>query len=243
MCRRFFVDHPIEGSESWLEGPEAQHLSRVLRAKVGDQIVLFDGSGAEFPARIVRMERSRVDLQVLARRPVDRELHPPLVLAVALPKGDRQRWLVEKAVELGVTRLVPLITQRGVAQPVDKALERLQRTVAEASKQCGRNRLMEISPPQTLRDCFTTAPPEYSKWIAHPSSTASRPPQQLLSDSDPRPLLIAIGPEGGFTDDEVATGGGDCQLVTLGLRILRIETAALALASLVSLYRAPQTES
>jgi len=236
MCRRFFVDRPIEGSASSLEGPEAQHLSRVLRANIGDEIVLFDGSGAEYPARILKIGRSRVDVQVLARRSVDRELHPSLTLAVALPKGDRQRWLVEKAVELGVSKLVPLTTQRGVAQPVEKALDRLQRAVIESSKQCGRNRLMELSPPQTLRDCLAAAPADCSRWIAHPSK-AARPPSELLREAETRPLLLAVGPEGGFSDEELESAGADCQLVTLGPRILRIETAAVALASCVSLLR------
>ncbi|MCL4204968.1 MAG: 16S rRNA (uracil(1498)-N(3))-methyltransferase [Pirellulaceae bacterium] len=236
MCRRFFVDRPVVGECARLEGSEAEHLIRVLRAKVDDEVVLFDGSGAEFPARVVTIGRSHAELRVLERSWVDRELSPPLVLAVALPKGDRQRWLVEKAVELGVAQLVPLVTKRGVAQPVDRALDRLRRAVVEASKQCGRNRLMEISSPQTLAECFAAAPLGCQRWLAHPCASA-QPLRELLQQVTHDPLLAAVGPEGGFTDDEIAAAGPECQLVTLGPRILRIETVALAVASGVALLR------
>jgi 16S rRNA (uracil1498-N3)-methyltransferase len=238
MCRRFFVDRPVVGDHARLEGCEAEHLTRVLRAKVDDEVVLFDGSGAEFPARVVSVGRSHAEFRVLERRWVDRESSPSLVLAVALPKGDRQRWLVEKAVELGVTQLVPLVTKRGVAQPVDRALDRLRRAVIEASKQCGRNRLMGISEPQTVAECFAAAPVDCQRWLAHPCASA-RPLRALLEQAAQCPLLAAVGPEGGFTENEIAAAGPECQLVALGPRILRIETAALALASAVALLRQP----
>ena len=110
-------------------------------------MILFDGSGAEFLARVERVERSVVRLTIIERREVDRELPCDVTLGVALPKGERQRWLVEKATELGVSRLVPLVTTRGVAQPTVETLRRLGRAVVEASKQCGRNRLMQIEEP------------------------------------------------------------------------------------------------
>ncbi len=147
MSERYFVDKTISGGRVALNGPEAHHLIHVMRAAPGLNVVLFDGSGAEFPAVVQRVGRSDVELAVLSRELVDRELPFDLTLATALPKGDRQKWLVEKAVELGVTRLVPLRTQRAVAQPVEQALARLRRAVIEASKQCGRNRLMPIDAP------------------------------------------------------------------------------------------------
>jgi len=97
MSRRFFADEPIIGDTAQLTGAEAEHAVKVLRAKVGDLVTLFDGGGAEFPARITAMGRSGVALAVLARREVSRELATEVTLGVALPKGDRQRWLVEKA--------------------------------------------------------------------------------------------------------------------------------------------------
>ena len=122
-------------------------MIHVLRAKPGLEVMLFDGSGSEFLARVEKVERSAVRLTVVERRIVDRELPKPLTLGIALPKGDRQRWLMEKATGLGVTQLTPLITERGVAQPTDDARRRLERAVIEASKQCGRNRLMVVAVP------------------------------------------------------------------------------------------------
>src|SRR5262245_908029 len=126
MSHRFFCQQPPSAAGAILEGAEAHHLLNVMRLAVGDEVTLFDGSGREVTARIRRAARDRVELDVVEKSAVDRELPFELVLGVALPKGDRQRWLVEKSVELGVTRLVPLQTHRGVAQPAASALERLR---------------------------------------------------------------------------------------------------------------------
>src|SRR5436190_19699722 len=106
MADRYFVETPIEGSQARLVGTEAHHLIHVMRGKLGDQITLFDGTGAEFQCRVTQVGRSEVDLSVNSRHEIDRESPLPLTLAVALPKGDRRRWLVDKAVELGVARLI-----------------------------------------------------------------------------------------------------------------------------------------
>jgi len=230
MSRRYFVDAPISGDSAQLTGPEAHHLLHVMRAKPGDEVVLFDGSGDEFPARIERLGRSEVVLAVLERETVDRELPGQLTLAVALPKGDRQRWLVEKAVELGVSRLVPLETERSVAQPNAKALERLRRAVIEASKQCGRNRLMEIVPAQPWSEFLATTD-SAQRLIAHPTGGIS---SVDVPFSHTEPIVVAVGPEGGFSDAEVtAAMNHSWQAIVLGQRILRIETAALALAAAI----------
>jgi 16S rRNA (uracil1498-N3)-methyltransferase len=239
MSQRFFVESPIgDAPTARLVDAEAQHLVKVMRAKPGDDVTLFDGSGWEFTGRVSAVGRSAVDLEIVERRQIDRELSHPLTLAVSLPKGDRQKVLVEKLVELGVTRLIPLDTQRGVAEGTPAALIRLRRQVIEASKQCGRNRLMEIAEPLSLPQLIqqapfaATAPAERGplhRILAHPSG---RP----LTHSDAvGPAVIAIGPEGGFTDDEVAAADrSGWKIVSLGPRILRIETAALALAALLA---------
>jgi 16S rRNA (uracil1498-N3)-methyltransferase len=172
--------------------------------------------------------RSEVLVRVLARAHVDRELPRHLTLAVSLPKGDRQRWLVEKATELGVGRIVPLMTARSVAQPVATALARLRRAVIEASKQCGRNRLMEVAEAQKWSDFVRAAPTKAIRWIAHRSPTVDKPAIARAGED----VVVAIGPEGGFTDDEVAAAlaAGWSQL-DLGPRVLRVETAAIAIAA------------
>jgi 16S rRNA (uracil1498-N3)-methyltransferase len=225
MSARFFSDVPLKLGAITLSGPEAHHLLHVMRAAVGAELTLFDGRGSEFPARITRLGRNDVECEVLTEMPVDRERATPLTLAVALPKGDRQKVLVEKLTELGVTRLVPLLTERSVADKSAGGLEKLRRLVIEASKQCGRNRLMEITQPLAWAEYVASAAAPL-RVIAHPAGDSSEQPPPSVES------IAAIGPEGGFSDSEVelAVKSG-WQRVSLGPRILRIETAAIALAA------------
>ena len=120
----------------------------------------------EFQSRIESISKTRVEVSILERSAIDRESPVELTLAVALPKGDRQRWLIEKIVELGVANLVPLITERGVAQPSESAVARLQRTATEAAKQCGRNRLLTIEPPRRWEEFASSIDPSAGlRWL------------------------------------------------------------------------------
>lgn len=240
MSDRYFVENPIAEADSQsqhvlLTGAEAHHLIHVMRAKPGAEVVLFDGSGAEFPAQVARIGRSEVELAVLSRRQVDRELPLDVSLAVALPKGDRQRWLVEKAVELGVSQIVPLYTTRSVARPSPQALDRLRRAVVEASKQCGRNRLMQIAPPRQWAELLADDAGTTRRIMAHPHGEGS-PRVPFLADSLTGPVLLAIGPEGGFAAEEVTLAiDAGWQTIDLGPRILRTETAAILLVAMVAI--------
>ena len=235
MARRCYSETPIDGDQATLDGSEAHHLLHVLRAAPGMSVTLFDGSGREFDAEVTACKRSTVELAITERREVDRELPQPLVLGVALPKGDRQRWIIEKSVELGVTRLVPLVTERSEKQGGEK----LGRYVIEASKQCGRNRLMEIAEPVRWGDWLVVdaelEPPAGAivrRWVAHP--TGLQPTAAALAER--RPTLLAIGPEGGLSDAEVeAAAAAGWEVVGLGPRILRIETAALGLVACLTI--------
>jgi 16S rRNA (uracil1498-N3)-methyltransferase len=243
MSTRFFHPTPITSQRVTLDGAEAHHLLHVGRATVGQTLTLFGGGGCEFAAVVEKLGRSTVDLWVVERIEANRELSFELVVGVALPKGDRQKWLVEKLTELGVTRLVPLDTERGVAQPTAGALERLGRSVIEASKQCGRNRLMQIAEPQAWGAWITSEssgwlgssdsePPVIRRLLAHPNGTRF----SELDFASPLATHLAIGPEGGFTDAEVAAAtAAGWQAVALGPRILRVETAAVALAAAIAL--------
>jgi 16S rRNA (uracil1498-N3)-methyltransferase len=231
MADRFYSPTTCEDGHATLAGPEAHHLLHVKRASVGDIVTLFDGNGGEYQATIQECRRSEVLLTTSARREVSRELTTRLVLGVALPKGERQKWLVEKLTELGVAELVPLSTARSVADVHGKSLERLERAVIEASKQCGRNTLMQVASSHTLDGFLASA--TGVKLMAHPNGTP-------LSGAFAWPLReasIAIGPEGGFTDAELdlATQHGWTS-VHLGPSILRIETAAVAIAAIVATH-------
>jgi 16S rRNA (uracil1498-N3)-methyltransferase len=234
MSDRFYSATPITGERVTLDGPEAHHLLHVLRAEVGRCVTLFDGRGAEFVAEVAARGRQTADLLIVERRTVDRELPFPLVVGVALPKGERQKWLVEKLTELGTTTLVPLVTARGVAQPTGNALGRLARWVIEASKQCGRNRLTEIESPQTWQEWIAVddGAEDALRLVAHPGGQ----PLAGLDLATARPTWLAIGPEGGLTDEEAAAAvDAGWQTVDLGPRIMRVETAAVALVAAVAL--------
>jgi 16S rRNA (uracil1498-N3)-methyltransferase len=242
MSERFFSSRRIDSDRATLDGPEAHHLLHVMRADVGDHVTLFDGGGAEFDAVVESLRRADVELRVINRREVDRELPFALTVGVALPKGDRQKWLVEKLTELGVSALKPLITERSVSQPTGNALERLERAVIEAAKQCGRNRLMDVLEPNSWNDWISfdvASALRVPRSEIHGRRLVAHPDGQPLAEIDlshPLPTLVAVGPEGGLTEAEVAVAiEAGWHAVSLGLRILRVETAALALAAAIAL--------
>lgn len=229
MSERFFIPIPPTGDHAWLEGDEARHLARVLRAKVGDAVSLFDGRGHEWSARVASLGRDRVAFDAVEPREGVCPQGVPVTLAVALPKGDRQKWMVEKLTELGTSRLVPLETTRGVAEATASAQARLERVVIEACKQCGRNMLMEVTPGRPLARLLEEAAASRCVLIAHPGGrrleAASIPPGTAE-------IVALVGPEGGFTDEELtAAERAGAIRISLGPHILRVETAAIALAA------------
>ena len=226
-----------ECCEVELDASEARHASTVLRLGVGDAVVLFDGKGGEARGVIARASKKSVTVRYETRSDTDRELPFELTMCIALPKGDRQKSLVDSLTQLGVTRLVPLVTKRGVAQPTGNAMERIQRAVIEASKQCGRNRLMQVGVPTTIHDIGSGAVSDgkpVARFFAHPyGETVSISEARFAI---PGEVQLAIGPEGGFNDEEVAELRrlGWSQ-ISLGKRILRIEMAAVAAASWIAM--------
>lgn len=226
MANRFYTDDILRPGEYSLTGPETHHLTAVRRGAIGDAIILFNGDGREYPAEIVSLGKKSVGLIVGESCVVDRELGYPFEVACAMPKGDRGDFLIEKLTELGVTRFTPLITARTVVQPKDARIDNLRKAVVEASKQCGRNTLMEIR-TATSWDAFTCDAD--LRVILHPGAVA------LSQLGTSRSVAVAIGPEGGFTDGEIADAHArGWQVATLGQRILRIETAAIAAASVLA---------
>ena len=235
MPRRFYLPQSLQQSEVALEGAEARHLLRVLRMGVGDQVLLFDGTGTEALATIEAASERSARLRIIEVRAAASETLTTIILGTAVPKGDRFSWLVEKATEVGVARLVPLNTDRSIVDPGAGKLDKMRQTVIAASKQCGRSRLMEIDAPTSFRAFvereFATGTPV----LAHPSGDQSAIEMRPISG----PFILTVGPEGGFTAGELELAcekGG--RLFGLGPRILRIETAALAMAVLFAQGRA-----
>jgi len=220
----------------------ASHLAKVLRARGGDELVLFNGDGREFDAAIEAVRGSRVSAAVGDGRPVDRESPFAVTLLQCVPRGDRMDFIVQKATELGVARIVPILSQRSVvrlnsAQAESKAAH--WRAVAvSACEQCGRNRLPAIEAPRPLLDYLGDLMPSTApRLVFEPQEAAANGAGPHLSAGDgaiarqgaPGAADIAIGPEGGFASDELeAFRVSGFFRVSLGPRILRTETAAIA---------------
>jgi len=225
MADRYYVNSRLQAGSVTLDGPEAYHLAAVCRARPGDAICLFNGDGAEYPATVTEIAKNRVELQVTGREEPVRENGFRLEIAAALPKSDRADVLIEKLTELGVTRFVPLETARSVVHPRATKIDRLRRAVIEASKQCGRNVLMQVDGLSKWADYLARDELPARRVVAHPGGPSW---QRHTGD-----IAIAIGPEGGFSDEEIGAAlAAGWQTVGLGPRILRVETAAIALAAL-----------
>ena len=227
---RVYVEAPLtQGSTVTLPPDTASHLARVLRARSGDELILFNGDGREFSGAIEAVRGSRVSASVGESRPVDRESPLAITLVQCVPRGDRMDFIVQKATELGVARIVPVLSQRSVVR-VDKGQAESKashwRAVAvSACEQCGRNRLPAIEAAQPLLDYLGKPAPRTPRLVFEPQSTA--PSHEGLNGA--AALEIAIGPEGGFTSGELEAFRvtGFCQ-TALGPRILRSQTASIA---------------
>jgi len=225
MADRFYLSEPVGGTTATLTGDEAHHLSRVMRAKPGDSIVLFDGYGNEYEATVGEVSKKCVTLEIVSHSTVTDPNDPEIIVACALPKGDRQKYLVEKLVELGANQLIPLKSKYSVAEANEKVVDRIRKQVIEASKQCRRSWLMKVESEvniDTLLENFSDF--VGSRLVADPYTATGS--EVLLRDEA---AVIAIGPEGGFSETESLqfTEGG-WSPVCFSPNVLRVETAAAA---------------
>lgn len=232
MADRFYVNCELGPGPVLVQGAEAHHLAVVCRLRRGDAVCLFNGDGRQYPARIVEVGKRAVALDVFAIEEPARELPARLEVAAPLPRGDRAQFLLEKLTELGVAAFVPLHTARSVVHPRETKLDKLQRHVIEASKQCGRNVLLAVRPMAEWSAFCTSVDLSSRRILGHPGGESKEPAADNASRAD---TVVAIGPEGGFTDDEITLArSAGWHLLDLGPRILRVETAAIALAVLIS---------
>lgn len=228
MSDRFFTPQPLGLGPITLDGDEAKHLGTVRRFGPGDHVTLFNGEGNEYPAIVTEAGKRSISLKIESVETPNRERLFPLTVASAIPKGDRSDFLIEKLVELGATKFIPLITERSVVIPKPDKREKWERAVIEASKQCGRNVLMTVDYP-TLWDAllqrFTNVT---ARFVLH--TGLDLPPMTQANEA----VWIAIGPEGGLTETELSDAiEAGWQLRSLGPRVLRMETAAMAAAAIL----------
>ncbi|ALM87084.1 16S rRNA (uracil(1498)-N(3))-methyltransferase [Bordetella sp. N] len=231
---RFFVDLPL-APNSRLALPEAaaHHAVRVLRLRDGETLSLFNGQGGEFPG-VLQVDGRAAAVELGAQDPREAELAGAITLVQGLPSGDKMDWIVEKAVELGVHAIVPIAARRSVLQlsgaRQDKRLAHWRRIAVSASEQCGRNRLLHVAEPVTLEQ-WLAQPSTGLRVLCHPEG--GMPYTDALRAADTlRELALLVGPEGGWDEGELAAARrAGTQAVTFGPRILRTETAGLALAA------------
>ena len=220
---RLFVRSPLgAGADVELDPAQANYLGNVMRLGIGAELLVFDGRSGEWLARIAEAAKKRMTLTV--ERPTrEPETIPDVWLAFAPVKRAQTDWLVEKATELGAARLLPVMTRRTVAERV--RLDRLEAIAIEAAEQCGRTGLPEIVGPAPLKQLIESR--DASRRLYFADEAGGEVPARAFATG---PALILIGPEGGFTDDErsLIRSAANAVPISLGPRILRAETAALA---------------
>jgi len=230
---RFYVPQTFDTDFIEISGDEAAHMLRVLRMTVGDRVSLFDGAGQEVIAEVTGTQKHTARVRVRERLPRKPLVTPVITLVTAVPKSDRFRWLVEKATELGVRRLIPVRTERSVVHPGDGKLKKMQAASIAACKQCGRNDLLLIQPVQDWTEMLHQTAP-FPKLIAHPEGQPLG--GSLAAINRESQVVLIVGPEGGLSDGEVelarAAGG---EIVQLGESILRTETASLSMVAAIRL--------
>jgi len=234
--RRFFINpSDITGETAQLTGPEAHHLRTVLRLSPGDSITFFDGTGARYQARIERILKDRVTATIIEQT---RDLPPTirLHLGQALLRGQKMDLILQKATELGVDAISPFYSEHGIhKQPKDTQMDRWQRIVLEACKQCDRATLPEIHAPRELTELMAAPSPCDARLIFWEHETRQTLNEVLAGQSKVcRSVLFLLGPEGGFSEAEVAGAQKEgFTPVSLGTRILRAETATIAATAIL----------
>ena len=238
MSRRRFYASPddITASAIALSVDETHHLTHVLRVTPGEQVFVFDGSGHEYECTFRGIKDARAHLELTEALSDVVESPLQLTLAQALAKGEKFDFIIQKATELGVSRIAPLITRNADVKLdehlIERRLERWRRISLEALKQCGRRQLVEITPPSTL--------PQFVDNVAHATLLVFNErggvaiTKALEATPDSGSIVALIGPEGGWSDDELdLLAAQGAKSVSLGPRVLRTETAAVAAITLI----------
>jgi 16S rRNA (uracil1498-N3)-methyltransferase len=235
---RFYIPNPrIENGLLKVEGDEVRHIRKVLRLKTGDKIFVFDGLGREFEGTII--EEGRASVMVKIQRSLSPKRNSPLevTLAQSLLKGEKMDYLIQKAAELGIKEIIPFFSSRSVPLLEKsrslKRHHRWEKIAIEASKQCGRGVVPKIESLQTYSDMLHNASTDHLRLILW-ERDGIRLKKMLEGSKERKKIFFVIGPEGGFSQDEVEKAERvGFVAVTLGKRILRAETASLCFLSIL----------
>lgn len=231
MPHRYFCTS-LAGDTALLEGDEARHLAKVMRAKPGDEVILCDGAGTDCTARVTLASPDRVELEILERRASAAEPATRVTLYVGYPKQDKLEWIIQKGVELGAARIVPFFCRSCVAKPKkeEDKNQRYQRIALEAAKQSGRGLVPTVELPLSYNQLLQRLAGHDAALFCY--ERGGRPLKDCIAGA--KDIAIITGPEGGFFPDEAeAAQNAGANWIGLGPRILRCETAPLAALSAV----------
>ena len=247
MAARLFVEQPLGAlaleAELALPPGAARHV-QVLRLQPGDEVALFDGSGDEWTAAVTAMGRSEVRVALKSRQPVDREMKRAVTLAVVMPANDRMDGIVEKACELGAVAIQPLMSERSVLRlqgdRAEKKRAHWQGVAIAAAEQCGRSKPLQVAAVKTLAQWLAELPDDADeqRWLLSP--VAAQALSALASKADDAGRIVVLsGPEGGLSEaEEQSARARGFNAAKLGPRILRADTAPLAVLGWLSLSEA-----
>lgn len=220
---RFFISTPLSLGSHELPEAQAHYIARVLRHAVGDAVQLFDGSGPEYLGQLIEVGKKNVRVELTEQLPGQPDSPLQVHLGQGLSRGERMDWAIQKATELGVTQITPIVSARCEVrlkeERADKLLTRWQQVASSACEQCGRSTLPIIHPPMLLADWLQQVQADL-KLVLHPVA------EPMQSHAKPASLAFLIGPEGGLSDAEVAQAvSHSFHAARLGPRVLRTETA------------------
>jgi len=239
---RFFVSDPIIAQkEITISGQEARHIQRVLRLGVGDRVDIFDGTGKEYRTEITRQGRQSVTVRILETRMPDRESPLTVVMGQSLIKGDKMDFVIQKATEMGVSELIPFVSSRSVTHldgwEMEQRVNRWRRIAVESSKQCGRVIPLRVEIVVGFDEALRRTSARVKRIILWERATARL--KSLLREAEwtcgtSQGVYFLVGPEGGFSEEEVRRAeDAHFMPVSLGSRILRVETVGLTFVSIL----------
>ena len=230
---RIYTTQALRSGASFVLEPEpSRHIARALRMSAGDTLILFDGRGGEYPATIDSIDKKHVSVTTGDHDSVERESPLALHLGIAMSRGDRFDWVVQKATELGVNSITPLETERtGVklkGERLEKKLGHWRQVAISACEQCGRNCLPHITEVADVQGWLDACDAELKLVLHHRADGAAALPTRVAS------AALLVGPEGGLSDAEIAAAqAAGCRALAIGPRVLRTETAPLAALALL----------
>jgi len=226
---RLYLDAPLHaGATLTLDESQSHYLNKVLRMEAGRELQVFNGDGREFRASIIKVDKRAVEIEVISGETIDRESPLETHLAIGISRGERMDWVLQKATELGATRITPLFTERTEVrlqgERLEKKMQHWRQITLSACEQCQRNVPPQLLPAQDLSSFLQTAEAGLKLVLHHRSE------QSLRQISTPTSVTLLVGPEGGLSEREIelAIQSSGYTPLTLGPRVLRTETAPVA---------------